>query len=260
MTLLNTADAVYVGSTAADKVYLGTTEVWSAYDPIDPTTISGLVLWLKADAITGLVNNDPVTTWEDSSTANNDATQATGAAKPVYKTNIVNGKPVLRFDAARYMDTPANSTLSQTDDTITIFAVARLGATAGFSAIISCDTGDDGWKLHHDNGNSFFKFRYGSQAPSFPAVNTTDFHIYAGVVDATNTSPFMDGTAVTPVATDTTTAQIDTKARIGAYRSNSTSNLLNGDIAEILIYDSALSSTDREAIEGYLGWKYGITV
>src|SRR5687767_7057806 len=64
----------------------------------DPSTIAGLQLWLKADAITGLSDADPVTTWEDSHTSNHDATQATGAAKPIYKTGIVNGKPVVRFD------------------------------------------------------------------------------------------------------------------------------------------------------------------
>lgn len=33
---------------------------------------------------------------------------------------------------------------------------------------------------------------------------------------------------------------------------------LDGDIAEILIYDTALSDTDREAVEQYLGEKWGI--
>ena len=34
---------------------------------------------------------------------------------------------------------------------------------------------------------------------------------------------------------------------------------LDGDICEIIIYDSALSDTDREAVEDYLMTKWGIT-
>jgi len=38
------------------------------------------------------------------------------------------------------------------------------------------------------------------------------------------------------------------------------SNQWNGDIAEVLIWDSALNTTTREAAENYLGFKYGITI
>lgn len=68
---------------------------WAA---VEPDAISGLQMWLDADAITGLSDSDPVSTWSDQSGNSNDATQATGANQPLYKTNIVNGKPVVRFD------------------------------------------------------------------------------------------------------------------------------------------------------------------
>jgi hypothetical protein len=66
-----------------------------------PTNVSGLQLWLKADAIVGLNDNDPVTDWQDSSSANNDAASGggTGLNPPTYKTNILNGLPAVRFDA-----------------------------------------------------------------------------------------------------------------------------------------------------------------
>src|SRR5262245_56511912 len=70
----------------------------SAAAPVLPDMV-GLALWLKADAITGLVDNDPVASWVDSSGSSNTATQGTAAARPLYKTGILNGKPVVRFDA-----------------------------------------------------------------------------------------------------------------------------------------------------------------
>lgn len=65
---------------------------------IEPDAITGLQLWLDANAIVGLVDGDPVSTWDDESGNGNDATQGTAANQPVYKTNIVNGLPVVRFD------------------------------------------------------------------------------------------------------------------------------------------------------------------
>jgi len=35
-------------------------------------------------------------------------------------------------------------------------------------------------------------------------------------------------------------------------------HFLNGDIAEILVYDTALSDNDRQKVEGYLAWKWGL--
>ena len=49
--------------------------------------------------LSGLSNNDAVSTWS-SRTGTNDATQATAASKPIYKTNQLNGNPVLEFDGS----------------------------------------------------------------------------------------------------------------------------------------------------------------
>jgi len=55
-------------------------------------------LWLQADAISGLTNGAPVATWPDGSGLNNNASQGTTSYQPLYWTNVVNAKPVVRFD------------------------------------------------------------------------------------------------------------------------------------------------------------------
>src|SRR6185295_5448090 len=62
-----------------------------------PTDISGLQVWLKADAIVGLSDNDPVSTWSDGSGQSHDATGVT-TTRPLFKTGILAGKAVVRFD------------------------------------------------------------------------------------------------------------------------------------------------------------------
>jgi len=59
MPLLNTASKVYKGSSAATKVYKGTTQVWSATAPWSPATPAGLVgYWDARDLTAGAI-----TTW-----------------------------------------------------------------------------------------------------------------------------------------------------------------------------------------------------
>src|SRR3990167_10530119 len=64
-----------------------------------PKAIPGLVFWADASYITGLNDGDSVTTWNDLSGNDNHATQSTAAQKPILKLNIINGRPVVRFDA-----------------------------------------------------------------------------------------------------------------------------------------------------------------
>jgi hypothetical protein len=61
---------------------------------------AGAALVLDARYITGLNNNDAVTTWPDRSGNAYDPTQSTGFQRPVYKTNQISGNPVITFDGS----------------------------------------------------------------------------------------------------------------------------------------------------------------
>jgi hypothetical protein len=64
---------------------------------IDPSLVSGLSYWFKADALT-LNDNDLVASWTDSSGNNRTATQSIADNKPVFKTLASpNYKPCVRF-------------------------------------------------------------------------------------------------------------------------------------------------------------------
>ena len=61
-----------------------------------PHDLGNLELWFAADHLSAS-DDDAIATWTDSSGNGRDAAQATGANKPTFKTNIVNGLPVLRL-------------------------------------------------------------------------------------------------------------------------------------------------------------------
>ncbi len=77
-----------------------------------PNNYANLIGWWKADSLIGTyVDADPVASWSDSSGSGRTATQGTSGNKPVFKTNIYNGKPCVRFDGSNDFLTLA-STLS----------------------------------------------------------------------------------------------------------------------------------------------------
>lgn len=58
----------------------------------------GMACAFDSRFISGLSNNDPVTTWTDRTSNARNATQATSTKKPTYKTGELNGNPGLSFD------------------------------------------------------------------------------------------------------------------------------------------------------------------
>ena len=84
------------------------TDVIEDYD-LDMTSV---VEWLKADAITGVTDGNPISTWQHS--AGFDLTAAT-TARPTYVAGSQNGLPVARFNGTSNImtQTIGFSTLTQ---------------------------------------------------------------------------------------------------------------------------------------------------
>lgn len=76
--------------------------------------------------ISGLNNNDSVTTWSDRTANAYDASQSTAAKKPTYKTNELNGNPAVSFDGG---DGLATSTFSASiaATAVTVFKASANG-------------------------------------------------------------------------------------------------------------------------------------
>ncbi len=65
---------------------------------VDPSDIIGLQLWLDADKIQNVDDNEQISVWEDSSGNNNDFVQNDSDKQPTYMIEQVNGKPAISFD------------------------------------------------------------------------------------------------------------------------------------------------------------------
>lgn len=223
-----------------------------------PSDIANLAIWYEADLIGGS-DGDPVTTWTDSSGNGNSSTQGTSNQKPLHKTNIVNSLPVVRFDGSN--DWLKSNSINFSSTTFTIFVVCTNSSTA--NGDVFCV--DDG------SGNTFAEMRVDSDVRlTFSVKNTggstfecnvgqsSSFQVMCGVKSSTSIQAFINGTAGSSTSVSGTQRTGTSNANIGQFGLGF--QYFGGDIAEVLYYADDIGSTNREAVEDYLGTKYDIII
>jgi len=228
----------------------------------DPTAISGLKLWLRADVL-ALADGTAVSSWTDSSGLGNHATQETGANQPLFKTAILNGKPVIRFDGTNdRLDTSGSASLNFTEATIFVvrnnqanpcaLLIAQSGGTVN-NAFIMYDK-----RIYHHSAPGVNKNLSHQNSPAGFFVQSGRFGVAPAELEL-----WLDGVGSTQSngtsGTPSDYTVINRAATVGSMNPPGPEKL-NGDIAEIIVYDSALSEWNRKAVEQWLGQKYAITV
>ncbi|HSH03512.1 MAG TPA: Ig-like domain-containing protein, partial [Anaerolineae bacterium] len=225
-----------------------------------------LVLWLKdsQDAITG--SNF---IWPDQSGYNQFATQPLNTNQPTIIPNAINGQSVIRFDGTDDFLEIADTDLLDfgVGDDFIIFAVIQTTDT-NRGAIIAKDVGPQlpsWWTRVTDTGLGRFLIaangEIGSNIYTIETINDGQPHIFSAYRHATadQLEAAVDGN--TP---NTTTDIIiggqenDNPVRIGRF--NSGSWPLDGDIAEIIIYQANMKDAQLTIINNYLMAKYNITL
>ena len=212
--------------------------------------ISGAKMQLDAYQITGLSDGDPVATWSDVSGNSNDATQSNSAKRPLYKTSIVNGLPVVRFDTTDDgMVTPL--TISAIPLTIFLVYSAKSGA---FGRRALCSTTLNwliGPRVDVGNKHAFFD---GAAWMNAPLSYVEDDFVYITLKIVTGSTSFrVDGIEVGSAG-----SAFAAPATICLGASNPYGEPLWGDIAEVIVYDTGLSAGDISAVESYIVAKYGL--
>jgi hypothetical protein len=234
--------------------------------PFDPSELPGLLLWLAADSLP-LDDGAPVASWPDSSGAGWDAIQATTSSQPTYAARGFGGRPAVQFDGSDdYLHIDDDGSLGPAR--LTVCVVARLGALGRFHGFLGRGVGfwsstDYGLRVISDNSYDFFLGVPDGSTPHSMAVGTADTspHITTGSYDGVSRTLERDGLALGQELYALDPPSYNPGVYLGAYAGGAgLSFLLEGEIAEVLIYAPALSSTDRDALALGLGAKYGIAV
>jgi hypothetical protein len=251
----------------------GDPDSWGLPLPV-PLTISGLVGWWEADAITGVGDTEAITTWPDQSPLGADLTSS---GSPTLQLDEANGLPAVRFAAASsqyFVTTDAALVAVATGESaatpLTVLAVAKPNDTASNKTVVSwaaTATNDfanvrldnaEKQRIARNDGTTTFTSNAATNA-----LSTAAFSVASWVFtdEATGIAHFLNGAANGTQGTLTDLGDVDpARFGIGAYVRTAVADFFDGDIAAVLVYDSALGTTDRETVEGYLGARYGIAV
>jgi len=245
---------LYNSSATVSTITTNYNATYLRYNDI-PQAIGSLAAWFKADSL-ALSDGNAVSAWSDSSTSANNATQATGADQPVYKTNILNGKPAVRFNGStNFISVPLAA--SNYADTVP-FSLFSVFTPNGITQVPIAGTGNTGLAT------------FGSV---FGNVNTINTRIQNETSFADNYAPMINHVAQEVGVTRTAAnleqvysngVSLGSNTRAGQYRLDSigarnggTAPLyFNGDIGEVLYYSIALSSTQRTQLEQYFQRRY----
>lgn len=217
--------------------------------PLPRFSRAGLKLWLMADAIGGLADGASIQTWNDGSGQGNDLTQATSGKRPLYKTNIVNGLPVVRFDGIDDFLAIAFAASIAPPFTLVIVAKLRSAWSAGNNAIADGGGGLNNYLFRATNNTSLYLNRVISTQIGPATVTTNSWMYISAVVNGASSSLRGNGGTA---ATGTLSGVNLTGFRLGSRDDDAEHG--DVDIAEVLLR-TGTSYTD---MQDYVKAKYGL--
>ena len=234
----------------------GATELGSAGSAGEPSVgnelpASGSLLWLRANL--GVIESaGQVTDWLDQSGHGLDGIMDLPSREPALVPGEWNGLPVIRFDGAQSLY--LRQTIAPTK--FTVFVAGRNRNPTDAHGIFLGPGGDTANnQLRWESGSSVLIVGLGNDLPQtvFSFGDTRAFHVLAARYDGSNLTVSRNGTQVGNAHFVTTGPwQI---GQVGGWFS---SDFMVGDLAEILVYESALSEADTELTNSYLLQKYGM--
>ena len=235
-----------------------------------PRSITGLCLWMDAyDSSTLTTSSGSVLNWTD---------KANGYVfSPINNNNPIigiqqNGKNTLAFNGSSQCllgDTNATNFAIGTNS-YALFVVAKynVGASGGlYNKSIS--SGTNGRIIMNKDGSGLaLIYTHPGGLQQISGFTDAGYNIFCFIINRKtplNDSSYINGTnQYSSTPTDGTTIYSNTNPMlIGAYNSATPStptNFLAGNIAEIIAYsrNTNIIQSERELIEGYLAWKWGI--
>ncbi len=233
-----------------------------------PENVAGLVLHLSAESLGsghGLKNGDPVTSWVSEVAGGTSVTFASETSVPRYKANGINGQPAVEFvEGTEFLKCEPLSLGS--DQGLTVIVVCRPqqaggrlawqpGSWSARGTQFNVQPGTKGkviqdikatWLSKYGgrlNGQAFCLA--GVAAPGQPSVAYINGEIVARSKESL--PEFAPGDAVVVIGNDA-----------NAPEGGQDQFALRGEIAEVLVYDRALTEPELQSLQSEFNGRYGL--
>jgi hypothetical protein len=245
-----------------------------------PTDILGCALWLDgSDKSSMTLSGNNVTQWNDKSGNGYNFVTQGSFAPPVISNNAISTKSAVLFtgnntqnDSANQILTNSSFPLNSSTEGYSIFVVSKQNSShptySGYNYLVSAYGGGAGNGLIYGttysnylitaNGTAGPISGFNDLSDNIPNTLMTSTTQTGMVVSGSVLTPYLNGVAMT---TKTGTCVALTGISIGnAYAPGQsfTAQTWGGLICEVFIYNSALTTAQRQQVEGYLAWKWGL--
>lgn len=232
----------------------------AATTSFNPRQISNCVFWIDAADPSTITSNASSVVTQVGDKSGNGRTLTNGMTSTGFTWNItkMNGSyPSFYYNSTQNVTLGSNSTISLTQPA-TMFIVLQPVGTASFQGVVDGTSSTARW----------YSFIF------FPTTTTPNYRIFAGLtltettdmVTATPTvySQYFNTTSSTIFRNGTSNASGNisnsncTGITVGSRFTQNTETF-QGHIAEVLYYQRLLTTQERQQVEGYLAWKWGLS-
>ncbi len=219
------------------------------FTSFSPSSIGGIQLWLDAsDRTTYTLSGSNVISWNSkgySTVVLSSITVKSGGTYPTFTGSTINGLSTISFDT--------NSLLRQAnvyDGVKNMFWVARQRPSPTNVSLFGHDSVNDWLGFPNAWANTVFMQTGIQNASSLYVLQNST--IQSTFVN----TPFFSTNSLGLLSVYNITGS--TRWQGIAYDRTNAGRGWAGDLAEILVFSNALSTYDRQTVEGYLAWKWGL--
>jgi hypothetical protein len=223
--------------------------------PFLPTNFSRCVLWLDpTDTSTVTLNGSNVSQLNDKSGLGYNMTQATSGNQPTYSTAL-NGNRMLTFTQASSTRLSNSSFPAFIGSGSASYFLVEYNMTApsGNPSPFGYSAGPNfGLIMQYNAGFTGGLQPFSTGVSSFTSATPRLIFLYKENVGSTNMIGFINGTSQT--VSDTTSGTYSGTFNVGS----GPNGFISGNICELIIFNRSLTTAERQQIEGYLAYKWGL--
>jgi hypothetical protein len=231
------------------------------YFGFDPRTIPGCALWLDAaDSATLTLSGSSVTAWADKSGNGRNAVGTT--SNPTYNATGFNSRPTVTF--SNNILTSSNWSLAPNRQFAWFLAVHVTSTSNIWHRILVSATGGypNGYLGTHSNTFNFLGIAGSTTVTAPIATGTTNPQLVTYLfgtseLSANTTAVSVNGGTFSTLAGNT--GGIGTSGlSIGSEAGGAAWEGFLGHLSEVICYNSTVTQLERQQVEGYLAWKWGL--